>query len=92
MRFVMASSRHPPSLLTRIAGTLVALVCLGAVVVFGLLALAILLVGGAVWLVWFRWRLHRLRKQAEAPDLDEDHSGVIEGEYVVIHESHDNAR
>lgn len=92
MRFVMPSPRHPQSLLTRIVGTFIALACLGALIVFGALALAILLVGGIVWLVWFRWRLYRLRKQTAAPDPDDDRPGVIEGEYVVIHEHRDHVR
>ncbi|HET8553768.1 MAG TPA: hypothetical protein VFL78_03000 [Rhodanobacteraceae bacterium] len=92
MRFVMPPFRQPQSLLTRIVTPVIALLCLSALIVFGALALAILLVGGVVWLIWFRWRLYRLRKQTEANDLDENHAGVIEGEYVVIHEHRDNVR
>ncbi len=86
MRFDLPSPRHTPNPLARIAAAVVALLLLGAFFVFGLLALAILLVGGVVWLIWFRWRLYRLRKRAAAGEAD---SGVIEGEYKVIRERRD---
>lgn len=91
MRFVLPSPRHARNPLARIAATVMALLCLGALFVFGTLALAILLVGGAAWLLWFRWRLSRLRKQ-QAADRQATEPGVIEGEYVVIHEHREHAR
>lgn len=90
MRFVLPPSRQPQSLLVRIATTTIAVICLGALIVFGALALAILLLGGIAWLLWFRWRLYRLRKQTgEADSTAQDQTDVIEGEYVVIREHRD---
>lgn len=85
MRFVPPPVRRPQSLLARVLAAVAAVIVLGASIVLGAIALGILLVGGIAWLIWFRWKLHRLRKQSgehavPAPD------GVIEGEYVVVHE------
>ncbi len=92
MRFVLPPARQPQSLLVRIAAGVVAVVCLGVLLAIGAVALAVLAVGGIVFAIWFRWRLHRLRKQAAERADDSathDRTGVIEGEYVVIRERRD---
>lgn len=94
MRFDLPSPRRSQPLLTRIAVSIAALVCLGILVAIGTFALAILVVLAIAWLIWFRWRVHKLRKQAagqaDQPHASRDGPDVIEGEYVVIHERHDN--
>lgn len=93
MRFVLPPARQPQSLLVRITAGVVAVICLGVLLAIGAVALAILVVGGIVFAIWFRWRLHRLRKQAaeqaDAPPAGGDRRGVIEGDYVVIRERRD---
>lgn len=90
MRFDLPPARRPQSPLTRILAGVVALIVLGASIVLGTIALAVLLVGGIAWLIWFRWKLHRLRKQA-ANRAESTEPGVIEGEYVVVHEQRDTS-
>ncbi len=87
MRFDLPPVRRPQSPLARVLAAVVALIVLGLSIVLGTIALGVLVVGGLVWLVWFRWKLHRLRKQAAQRTTDGD--GVIEGEYVVVHERRD---
>lgn len=89
MRFDLPPVRRPQSPLARVLTAVVALIVLGLSIVLGTIALGVLVVGGLIWLVWFRWKLHRLRKQATQRAADGD--GVIEGEYVVVHERRDTA-
>lgn len=85
--------RRPQSPLARILTAVGALIVLGISILLGAFALAILLVGGVAWLIWFRWKLHRLRKHAAAdapPTPGAGNDQVIEGEYVVVHKRHES--
>lgn len=93
MRFALPSPRHLQNPLVRILASVVALAVLATVVIFGALAMAILVVGGLLWYAWFRWRVYRARKQPGGrkpdPHGSDQHGSdpdVIEGEYVVIDE------
>jgi threonine/homoserine/homoserine lactone efflux protein len=93
MRFIIAPPRRPKHpLLARAAFTVVAALSLAALFAFGVVALAIVIVGGVVGLIWLRWRLYRLRKQARSGDAHRRDESIIEGDYVVINERHDANR
>lgn len=104
MHFALPPAQRPRSTLARVLTTLGALVVFGALIVAGFFALVILLVGGALWLLWFRWRLHRIRKRAANGDgdtstpfagangaatKDAPQGTIIEGEYTVVNEQRD---
>ncbi len=94
MRLILPSPYHSHSVLGRVVATVLGIVTLIGLAVAGVLALAILVVGGLAWFVWFRWRVHRLAKRAAAQgsvpgSAQRDNGDVIEGEYVVVHERRD---
>jgi threonine/homoserine/homoserine lactone efflux protein len=96
MRFIIAPPRRPKHpLLARAAFTVVAALSLVALFAFSVVALAIVIVGGVVGLIWLRWRLYRLRKQVQSGDARASRQrddNIIEGDYVVVDEHHDSAR
>jgi hypothetical protein len=74
-------SRHP---LVRVFSLLVGVALLGALLVFGLIAAGILLVGGCVLLVWRQWqRRGHPAAVSNVPPANRP-SNVLEGEFVVI--------
>lgn len=90
MRFVFLPTYRPRHPLARVAAALLGIAVFGALLVFGLIALGVLIaVGGALMLVR-AWRGRhgsgRHRTPASGPSDRGRPSGVIEGEYVVVHE------
>lgn len=80
-------SRHP---LIRALSLLVGLAVVGVLMVFGLVVASVLLVGGAVVFALRQWSRKR---GAVSPAARRTHTPeVIEGEYVVLHQSHHAAR
>lgn len=94
MRFDLPSPRQSQPLLVRIAASVAAVICLGVLLAIGTVALAVLAVAALAFVIWFRWRLHKLRKQVAeqagtyGPTMQDDNDDVIEGEYVVVNEHH----
>jgi threonine/homoserine/homoserine lactone efflux protein len=74
--------RHP---LLQALSVVLGLIVVGVLMVFGLVVAGVLTVGGALWLVWRQWKRGRAAmpgasRKARQPE-------VLEGEYVVIHNS-----
>ena len=91
-------SRPPKSLLGKILSLLLGATLLVLAVMFSVVALAIVAVGGVIFAGWFWWKTRALRKQireqmqaqsVEPPDLEPMEKGeVIEGEVIrVVDES-----
>ncbi len=79
--FVLQPPRHP---LARLALALLGLAVFAALLVFGLIALAVMIGVGAVLMLVRAWRN---RHAPDAPDANPTREeGVIEGEYVIVHE------
>jgi hypothetical protein len=76
MRFVMPPLRHRHPLV-RLLSAVLGLAVLGALLVFGLLALAVFAVVGGIWLLVHQWRHARMAPAPRNPD-------VLEGEFVVV--------
>ncbi|AIF46857.1 hypothetical protein [Dyella japonica] len=80
-------SRHP---LVRALSLLVGLAVVGVLMVFGLVVAGVLLVGGAVVFALRQWSRKR---GAVSPAGGRTHRPeVIEGEYVVLHQTRHAAR
>jgi hypothetical protein len=77
MRFVLPPLRHRHPLV-RLLSAVLGLAVLGALLVFGLLALAVFAVVGGVWLVTRQW------SQARAARTRGHDPQVLEGEFVVV--------
>lgn len=80
--------RHP---LLRLLAAVVGIAVLGFLFVFGLLALSILLVVGAVLLGVRQWRAYQARHghgQAATAHAPPPPPGIIEGQFVVVRHSH----
>lgn len=73
-------SRHP---LVRLLSMLAGLAMIGVLLVFGLVVAGILMIGGALFLVWRQWRT---RHVAPAGRTRPAEANVLEGEFVVIHD------
>jgi hypothetical protein len=82
--FVLQPPRHP---LARLALALLGLAVFAALLVFGLIALAVMIGVGAVLMLVRAWRNRHASGPPSADPPGED--GVIEGEYVIIHEHRD---
>lgn len=80
----MQPPRHP---LARLALALLGLALFGALLVFGLIALAVMVAVGAVLMLVRAWRNRHAPDVSVPPHARE--TDVIEGEYVIIHERHD---
>ncbi|KGI77126.1 hypothetical protein [Oleiagrimonas soli] len=81
--FILQRPRHP---LARAALALLGLAVFGALLVFGLIALAVLVAVGGILMLVRAWRGRHASNtgaRGAAPNADPD---VLEGEYVVIHE------
>lgn len=72
-------SQHP---LLRVASMLIGLALLGLLLLFGLVAAGILLVGGGVLLGWRQWR--KLRDKPAAARAGTSSPPILEGEFVVL--------
>lgn len=80
-------SRHP---LVRALSLLVGLAVVGVLMVFGLVVASVLLVGGALVFGLRHWS--RLRAASPASARSVHQPEVIEGEYVVLHQTRHAAR
>jgi len=79
-------SRHP---LVRALSLLVGLAVVGVLMVFGLVVASVLLVGGAVVFALRQWS----RKRGAVSPVGQAHTPeVIEGEFVVLRQTHHAAR
>ena len=78
--------RHP---LLRVLSFVLGLAALGVLAVFGLMVAGVLLVGGAVFMLWRHWKL--ARTSAAARPAQPRSTDVLEGEFVVIRERHSAA-
>ncbi|MBT2115700.1 hypothetical protein KK141_08220 [Dyella sp. LX-66] len=91
MRFTLPSprrSRHP---LVRALSLLVGVALVGVLLVFGLVVAGVLLVGGGLWLALRHWT-RKSNASAAAPRAAGAHQPeVLEGEFVVLHQSHHHA-
>ncbi|MEO5811202.1 MAG: hypothetical protein ABIU96_05475 [Rhodanobacter sp.] len=86
MYFQLPLLRRPRHPLARVLSLVVGLALLGLLLIFGLLAAGILLVGGSALLVWRYWTRKR---QIAAPSANVTASPdaqpkVLEGEFVVL--------
>ena len=89
MRFTLPSprrSRHP---LVRALSLLVGVALVGVLLVFGLVVAGVLLVGGGVWLALRHWTGKSTAPRAAAGNARQPE--VLEGEFVVLHQSHHHA-
>ncbi|HUB91102.1 MAG TPA: hypothetical protein VMA74_15365 [Dyella sp.] len=79
---LMHRRRHP---LAQALSLVLGLFVIGVLMVFGLVVAGVLTVGGTLWLVWRQWK----RRRVGAPKAPQDarQPEVLEGEYVVIHNS-----
>lgn len=85
MRFTLPSprrSRHP---LVRALSLLIGMALVGLLLVFGLVVAGVLLVGGGVLLALRQWTRKRSAPRAAAGTRQPE---VLEGEFVVLHETH----
>lgn len=90
MRFVLPPVRRPRHPLARVLLAVLGLAVLGVFMVFGLIALAVLVCVGATMLLVHQWKLARARRRGPAPEARtarHDHGQILEGEYVVVRES-----
>ena len=90
----MQFSRQPKSLLGKVLSLLLGATFLVLAVMFSVVALAIVAVGGIIFAGWFWWKTRALRKamqasQIEPPSFSADNNSasttsttVIEGEFV----------
>jgi threonine/homoserine/homoserine lactone efflux protein len=74
--------RHP---LAQALSVVLGLIVIGVLMVFGLVVAGVLTVGGALWLVWRQWKRGRTAMPGAARQTRQPE--VLEGEYVVIHNS-----
>jgi|AraplaMF_Col_mMF_1032025.scaffolds.fasta_scaffold18090_2 hypothetical protein len=92
MRFTLPSprrSRHP---LVRALSLLVGVALVGVLLVFGLVVAGVLLVGGGVWLALRHWtRKSNASAGAARAGVDARQPEVLEGEFVVLHQTHHHA-
>lgn len=72
-------SMHP---LLRAASMLLGLALLGLLLLFGLVAAGVLLIGGGVLLAWRHWK--KLRAHPGAAQAGPGRPPVLEGEFVVL--------
>lgn len=87
MRFTLPSprrSRHP---LVRALSLLIGVALVGVLLVFGLVVAGVLLVGGGVWLALRHWT----RKSNASVAAGARQPEVLEGEFVVLHQTHHHA-
>ena len=91
MRFVLPPVRRPRHPLARILMAALGLAVLGVFMVFGLIALAVLVSVGAIMLLVRQWKIARAQRHrprgAKPGSRQADAGQVLEGEYVVIRES-----
>jgi Flp pilus assembly protein TadB len=80
-------SRHP---LVRALSLLVGLAVVGVLMVFGLVVASVLLVGGALVFALRHWS--RKQSAASAAGRRQHKPEVIEGEFVVLHQTRHAAR
>lgn len=93
MRLSLPPLHHRRHRLLRLLAAVVGVAVLGFMFVFGLLAIALLLVVGVVMLGVRQWRLHQASRKGQS---DQSHGanppppppGVIEGEFVVMQSRH----
>jgi threonine/homoserine/homoserine lactone efflux protein len=84
----LTKSRHP---LLRVVSMLLGLALLGLLLLFGLVAAGVLLVGGGVLLAWRQWK--KLRAQpAAAARAGSSRPPVLEGEFVILSSERRNTR
>lgn len=84
--FILQRPRHP---LARLALALLGLAVFGALLVFGLIALAVLVAVGGVLMLVRAWRGRHASGRGNTPEDGSRPADpeVLEGEYVVIRES-----
>jgi hypothetical protein len=82
MRFVLPPLRHRHPLV-RLLSAVIGLAVLGALLVFGLLTLAVFAVGGGIWLLVHQWRRAHATHAPRGPTVARD-PDVLEGEFVVV--------
>jgi fatty acid desaturase len=82
--FILQRPRHP---LARLALALLGLAVFGALLVFGLIALAVLVAVGGVLMLVRAWRGRHADGNAPEDGSRPADPEVLEGEYVVIRES-----
>jgi hypothetical protein len=75
---LMHRRRHP---LIQALSLVLGLVVIGVLMVFGLVVGGVLMIGGALWLAWRQWKRGGVAQPAKRQPE------VLEGEYVVIHNS-----
>jgi membrane protein implicated in regulation of membrane protease activity len=92
MRFTLPPAYRPRHPLMRIAMAALGLAVLGALMVFGLIALAVLVIVGAVLMLVRAWRRHVSAPEPDAPNSQKHSPDVLEGEYVVVHEHRHTSR
>jgi hypothetical protein len=84
MRFVLPPLHRPRHPLLRVLSALLGVAVLGALLVFGLLALAVFAVVGGGLLLWRRWAQSRTPAAAPGPHAPPHTPDVLEGEFVVV--------
>ncbi len=82
MRYNLPPLRRPRHPLTRIASGLLGLAAAAVMLVFGMVAIAVLLAGGAMFVVWRYW--NRSRAGQPGPTASARPAKIIEGEFVVV--------
>lgn len=73
--------RHP---LARLISLVVGIALLGLMLVFGLVAAGVLLVGGGLWLALRRWQAMKAVGKQPASRHGRRHD-LLEGDFVVLH-------
>jgi len=81
-------SRHP---LARALSLVVGIALLGVMLVFGLVVAGVLLVGGGLWLALRQWNRARAVGRPQ-PVGANPRAQVLEGDFVVLHDSRPIAR
>jgi amino acid transporter len=86
MRFVLPPIRRSRNPLVRVLSLIVGLAIVGFLMVFGLVVLSVLVIGGGALLAWRQWSRSRSPSVA-APAARATHDpNVLEGEFVVLNQ------
>lgn len=83
MTFTFPPIRRSRNPLVRALSLIIGLAVVGVLMVFGVVVLAVLVIGGGAFLVWRQWKLRHQPRPATAVRGD-----VLEGEFVVLDRQH----
>jgi amino acid transporter len=87
MRFVLPPIHRSRNPLVRVLSLIVGLAIVGFLMVFGLVVLSVLVIGGGALLAWRQWSRSRSPAGAAPVTRAMHEPDVLEGEFVVLNQS-----